>query len=290
VRPAPAAALPAPVRLPADGPLAAPIAVALWWVGLCWMAPMMLTMMLVALVVPPDRTEWLSRLYCRGQVALLLGRWRAVVDPAVDPGATYMFCQNHVNLLDHVTMYPATRHFKQGIELASHFRIPVYGWFMKQRGTIGVARGDRRALTALRDGMRREVAAGHSLLVFPEGTRTTTGRVGPFKTGSFRLARDLGVPVVPVAVTGMYETLRKGSWLLRPGHTVTVRVLAPIPTVGVTDAELPALAERVRREIAAVVDRHWAERGLLPPEPASGEPDPRGPGPLPPSTAPAART
>ena len=262
-------ALPSPVRLPPDGPLAAPVAVLLWWVGLCWMVPMMLTMMLVALVVPPERTEWLSRLYCRGQVALLLGRWRAVVDPAVDPRQTYIFCQNHVNLLDHVTMYPATPHFKQGIELASHFRIPVYGWFMKQRGTIGVERGRREGLQSLREGMRREVGAGHSLLVFPEGTRTTTGRVGPFKTGTFRLARELGVPVVPVAVTGMYETLRKGSWLLRPGHSVTVHVLAPIPTAGLDDAALATLADEVQRRIAAVVDAHWAERGLLPAAPSN---------------------
>jgi len=274
VRPTPKA-LPAPVDLPADGPLAAPVAVALWMLGLCWMVPMMAIMMLVALFVPPDRTEWLSRLYCRGQVALLFGRWRAVVDPAVDPAATYIFCQNHVNLLDHVTMYPATPHFKQGIELQAHFRIPIYGWFMKQRGTIGVRRGDRQAIRDLRAGMVREVSAGHSLLVFPEGTRTTTGRVGPFRTGTFRLARDLGVPVVPVAVTGMVECLRKGSWLLRPGPNVTVHVLAPLPTAGLTDAEIPALAAEVERRVAEVVDRHWAMRGLLPADPAPGAPSPQ---------------
>lgn len=261
----------ASIQLPPDGAVQVAIAVALWALGVLWMVPMMLLMMLVGLVVPPDRTEWLSRLYCRGQVALTLSPWRAVVDPAVDPRGVYMFCQNHINLLDHVTMYPATPHFKQGIELQAHFRIPVYGWFMKQRGTLGVRRGDRRALSALRAGMAAEVARGHSLLVFPEGTRTVTGRVGAFRVGSFRLARDLGVPVVPVAVTGMYRVLRKGSWLLRPGHAVAVHVLAPIPTQGVQDADLPALAERVERQIAQVVDAYWRREGLLS-EPANPEP------------------
>lgn len=257
------AALPA-VQLPKDGVVAKAIAVVLWWLGLCWLVPMMTLMMLVALVVPSDRTEWLSRLYCRGQIFWSFNRWKAVVDPAVDPGAVYLFCQNHVNLLDHVTMYPATPHFKQGIELESHFKIPVYGWFMKQRGTLAVRRGDRRFFRKLAEGMRAEAEKGHSLLVFPEGTRTTTGRVGEFKVGSFRLAQELGLPVVPVAVTGMYEVLRKGSWLLRPGHTVTVHVLAPLPTAGLSREDLPALAETCRQQIADVVDTYWAQRGHLP--------------------------
>lgn len=248
-----------PVVLRDDTVLDKVLAVILWWLGLCWLVPVMTTMMLLALVVPPDRTEWLSRLYCRGQVLVTGSRWRAVVDPAVDPKAVYLFAQNHVNLLDHVTMYPSTTHFKQGIELESHFKIPIYGWFMKQRGTLGVKRGDRRAFRKLKQGFAEQIEQGHSLLVFPEGTRTTTGRVGAFKTGTLRLARDLGIPIVPVAVTGMYEVLRKGSWLLRPGHQVTVHVLAPVQTQDVSDEELPALADEIRSRIAAIVDAHWDE-------------------------------
>lgn len=247
-----------PVVLREDTIVDKAIAVLLWWLGLSWIVPMMTLMMLVGLVVRADRMEWLNRLYCRGQVWLTGSRWRAEVDPSVDPKAVYLFAQNHVNLLDHVSMYPATPHFKQGIELEAHFKIPVYGWFMKQRGTLAVRRGDRRAYRKLVEGFRAEVAQGHSLLVFPEGTRTTTGRVGPFKTGTLRMARDLGVPIVPVAVTGMYEVLRKGSWLLRPGHTVTVHILAPIPTEGLADEALPELADEVRRRIADKVDAHWA--------------------------------
>ena len=58
-------------------------------------------------------------------------RLRHEVHPDVDPARPYMFVQNHVNLLDHCTVYNATPHFKQGVELAKHFEIPVYGWFMR---------------------------------------------------------------------------------------------------------------------------------------------------------------
>ena len=235
------------------------VSVALWTAGVCWLVPMMGAMMATAAVVPPDRTQWLSRLYCRGQVALTGARWRAVVDPAVRPEQPYLFACNHVNLLDHVTMYNATPHFKQGLELASHFRIPVYGWFMRQRGTIPVrSRKDGGQADELRDHFRREVALGHSILAFPEGTRTRDGRVGPFRRGMFYIARDLQLPIVPVAVTGMFEILRAGSAIFRPGREVTVWCDRPIDPSGIPDDGIEALAERVRGVIAARVDAHLA--------------------------------
>lgn len=233
------------------------VSVGLWTAGLAWMIPMMTGMMALSMVIHPKRYDGLSRIYCRGQLALTGCRWRAVVDPAVEPDRPYLFAQNHVNLLDHVTLYPATPHFKQGLELESHFKIPVYGWFMRARGTIPVRPGRAGQTPEIMERMRQEVAAGHSILAFPEGTRTRDGRVGPYRKGVFFIARDLGLPVVPVAVTGMYNVLRKGSALMRPGWDVTVYVERPIPTAHLRDDEIPALAEQVRQVAAARVDRYW---------------------------------
>jgi 1-acyl-sn-glycerol-3-phosphate acyltransferase len=241
--------------LPEPGPWDRAVAVGLWGAGLAWLLPMLGGMTLLHQVLPPDRCEGVSRLYCRGQVALTGSRWRAVVHPEVRADQPYLFAQNHVNLLDHVTMYPATPHFKQGIELAQHFKIPFYGWFMKARGTIGVVRG--AGPEALREAMRQEVARGHSILGFPEGTRTRDGRVGPFRRGLFHLARDLELPVVPTAVTGMYAVLRTGSWVLRPGHQVTVWCEAPLATRGLPESAVPELAEACRAAVAARVDAWW---------------------------------
>ncbi len=231
------------------------VSVVLWTVGLCWMIPVMSTMMALALVVPPRRTEWLSRLYCWGQVRATGARWRAEVHPDVDPAVPYVFACNHVNLLDHVTMYNSTPHFKQGVELASHFSIPVYGWFMRQRGTIPVDK-DPGSKDRLREAVRAEVGRGHSILVFPEGTRTRDGRVGPFKQGFFRIARDLGLSVIPVTVTGMFEILRAGSNVFRPGSEVVVRCGAPVALAGLSDEALDERIAAIRAEIAGHVDRH----------------------------------
>jgi 1-acyl-sn-glycerol-3-phosphate acyltransferase len=235
---------------------------ALWGVGLAWLIPMMGVQMALYRLVPPQRIQWLERLYTRGQVALTGSRWRTVVHPAIDPARAYVFFQNHVNHLDHCTLYSATRHFKQGVELEEHFRYPVYGQYMRSRGTIAVRRGDPAQLRVLVKRMRDEIALGHSLLVFPEGTRTVTGHLGELQPGLFRIVQQLGAPIVPVTVTGMYRVMRKGSYLIRPGHEVTVYCDQPIETAGLSRKDIPALMERVRATMQARLDAYWKAQPL----------------------------
>jgi 1-acyl-sn-glycerol-3-phosphate acyltransferase len=206
--------------------------------------------------VRPDRVQFLERWYCRLQLALTFNRQRHWVHPDVDDGTQYIFIQNHSSHLDHVAMYTATPHFKQGIELETHFEYPFYGWFMKARGTIPVPKDRAGALEALRKAIRTELDAGHSILGFPEGHRTKTGHVGPFYDGLFRIAIELGAPVVPVAVTGLYDVLHKGSLVIRPGNEITAYIEAPIATCDLSESDVADLRDRVRGAIAARVDAH----------------------------------
>lgn len=210
--------------------------------------------------VKPDRVQFLERLYCRIQLALTFNTQTHWVHPGVDHGTQYIFIQNHSSHLDHVAMYNATPHFKQGIELESHFDYPFYGWFMKARGTIPVPKDRAGALETLRRAVRAEIDAGHSILSFPEGHRTKTGHVGPFYDGLFRIAIELGVPVVPVAVTGLYEVLHKGSLIICPGNEITVYVEEPILTEGLTENDIPDLRNRVRDAIVSRIDTHLATK------------------------------
>jgi 1-acyl-sn-glycerol-3-phosphate acyltransferase len=180
-----------------------------------------------------------------------------VVHERVDPQRAYVFMQNHVNHLDHCTLYCATPHFKQGVELEDHFRYPVYGAYMRRRGTIPVRRGDVGGLRQLLERMREELSGGHSLLIFPEGTRTVTGHLGELQPGLFRIVQQLGAPIVPVTVTGMYRVMRKGSYLIRPGHEITVYCDEPIETSGLSRRDVPALVERVRATMQARLDAYW---------------------------------
>jgi len=232
------------------------LSAATWAAGLAWGVPALTTLTVLAgsLGIRPERLQRLYSIYADVQLRLIGVRWRAEVDPAVDPGTPYFFFQNHVNHFDFIACHNATPHYRQGIELDEHFRIPLYGPFMRSRGTIAVRKGGAGRLVELRDRCREELALGRSILAFPEGTRTRDGRVGPFKTGLFVVARDLGTPIVPVAVRGTWNLMRKGSALLRPGADVVVHVGAPVLTAGVSDERLPELVARVRDWIGEHVE------------------------------------
>lgn len=244
--------------LPADTPIDYLVSGALWGAGIAWLGSMMGALIVLHRVVGPRRVQWLERVYCRGQVALTGSPWRAVVHPAVDPERAYVFMQNHTNHLDHCAMYCATRHFKQGVELEKHFRYPIYGTFMRGRGTIPIGSESRSALRDLVRRMREELEAGGSLLVFPEGTRTLDGHLGAFRPGVFRIVQQLGAPIVPVTVTGMYRVMRKGSYVLHPGEQVTVYCDEPIETAGLSRRDVPALMGGVREVMERRLDAYWA--------------------------------
>ena len=240
------------------------VSAALWALGLAWLIAWLPALTLLSKLIPAHRTDALTRVYTAGQVRLTLCRWRALVHPNVDPHTPYLFVQNHINLLDHCTMYNATPHYKQGMELKSHFRIPFYGPFMRGRGTLAVEPGSPAGLRQLLRDMKRELAEGRSLLAFPEGTRTRTGRVAAFQPGIFALARQLKLPVVPVAVVGMHEVIATGEHVFRPFREVTVHVMEPMPTDEVSKEDLPAFVEAVRGRIAERVDAWYFARGDAP--------------------------
>lgn len=235
------------------------VSAALWVINLSFLVPMMALCTVIYKVVPADKVHFLSKTYCRVQMALTFNKWRAVVDPEISKDGVYVFAQNHTNHFDHIAMYNATPHFKQGVELKSHFNYPIYGWFMKARGTIPIAegKGNVKQVIGL---MREEVDRGNSILTFPEGSRTLDGRVGPFKNGIFRMAIELGVPIVPVAVTGMYDVMRKGSLIIRPGNDITVFAEKPIPTEGLGRADVPRLRDQTHDVIANRVNAYFEEQ------------------------------
>jgi 1-acyl-sn-glycerol-3-phosphate acyltransferase len=247
------------VVLAPDTPLDYALSAGLWAVGLGWMTTMMGVQIALHRVTTGRRIHWMAQVYTLGQVLLTGSRWQAVVDPAIDPARPYFFFQNHINHLDHCTMYCATPHFKQGVELEKHFKYPIYGAYMRGRGTVPVNNESAAGTRKMMKRMKEEFEQGHSLLVFPEGTRTVNGQLGELQAGVFRVALQIGAPIVPVTVTGMYRVMRKGSYLIRPGHTVTVHCDAPIETAGLKRSDVPALMERVRGTMQGHLDRYWAE-------------------------------
>jgi 1-acyl-sn-glycerol-3-phosphate acyltransferase len=97
------------------------------------------------------------------------------------------------------------------------------------------------------------INSGVSLIIFPEAKRTRTGHLNEFEDGGFRLAQQLGVPLVPVSLVGSFHHLRTEDWILRP-TTIQVIMHDTIETQGMRKEDVPALKARVKEIIAGPVE------------------------------------
>lgn len=179
-------------------------------------------------------------------------RFRTSGELPSDKRRPYVVVANHESFVDMLLISHLPIEMKW-LSKETFFKIPLVGWMMRMAGDVKVVRGDRTsgaaALRACHDRLKKRV----SVMIFPEGTRSADGSLGPFKDGAFRLAIESGAPILPLVVHGTRSALRKHDW--RFGDTrAEVRVLQPIPTEGLTEADIPELRERVRDMIAHEID------------------------------------
>jgi 1-acyl-sn-glycerol-3-phosphate acyltransferase len=160
-----------------------------------------------------------------------------------------IFLANHLSTLDIWVLAPVLPVTTRFVSKRTIFWIPVLGQAMAVAGFIAIDRQDRasaiRSLSRATETIRR----GASIILFPEGTRSRDGRLARFKRGSFHLALEAGVPVVPVAISGTYEVVRPRSIVVHPGP-VHVTFAPPID-VAAYAGDLEGLMAKVRSEIAS---------------------------------------
>ncbi len=221
------------------------------WLHFLIVVPVLIAL---AVVLDPREHDWLQRGLCR-RIAFFSGA-KVVAEklPGFDDKRTSIFMVNHVNLLDPFMLYCAIPQLVRGWELESHFRIPIYGWLMKRFGNVPVP--DVRSPKDLKRLWRltqEAVDTGVSLIIFPEAKRTRDGHVNEFEDGGFRLAQQLGVPIVPVSLVGSFHHLRTEDWILRP-TTIRVVLHDTIETKGMRKEDVPALKARVKKTIEESVE------------------------------------
>jgi 1-acyl-sn-glycerol-3-phosphate acyltransferase len=200
----------------------------------------------LGIFLDPRKYDWLQRAFCR-RIAFLSGvRVEVQRSPNFDPQRTCFFMVNHVNLFDPFMLYCAIPQYVRGWELESHFKIPAYGWLMKRFGNVPVPNVRRPSdLKRMWRLTQDAIEAGTSLIIFPEAMRTRNGHLSAFQDGGFRVAQQLGVPIVPVSLVGSFQHHRTGHWMLWPA-AVTVVLHDTIETKGLTKENVPALREKVR--------------------------------------------
>ncbi len=176
-----------------------------------------------------------------------------------NPRTPYVVVANHESFADIIVLTLLPWEMKW-LSKASIFRIPFFGWIMWAVRDIAVHRGKATSAKAAMDECRRRLDGKVSVMIFPEGTRSKTPEMLPFKDGAFRLAIEAGVPILPMAIYGTRDAIAKHDWRIGSAHAI-LEILEPEPTAGLTLEDLPALKARMRDRIGAARDRLRTELG-----------------------------
>jgi 1-acyl-sn-glycerol-3-phosphate acyltransferase len=228
-----------------------------WWRTVFFLIPLIAlytivlgTMSLWSSLV--DRTghfaHWCARTWSRLILATSGVRVTTSGLARLEPGRTYVFVANHQSLYDIPILFWSLPFQLRIIAKASLGSIPFLGWHLRRTGHMLVDRKRPEAKKILGWGARL-MSGGLSVIVFPEGTRSPDGRVARFKGGSFLLALEAGLPIVPLSLVGSRHIMQKGRVTSHPGE-VRLIVHEPIDTRGLGGSDAKEFGERVRRIIA----------------------------------------
>ena len=204
------------------------------------------------LMVIPFR--WKGLLYELGHagVALALGsagiRYRVVGREHLPRGRAVVFCANHQSNVDPPVLFQCLNRRLHILYKAGLRKIPVLGRALEAGGFVAVHRDNRERAFQSIEVAAASVRSGNSFLIFPEGTRSTTDDLLPFKKGGFVMALASQAPIVPVAISGGRSAMQRGSWIIRPVN-VTVRIGTPIDTAGSSFDNRDQLIREVRGRI-----------------------------------------
>lgn len=216
--------------------------------------------------MPFDRGAYAAG-YVFRQVVLPVGRlnplwtFRTSGELPDDMRRPYVVVANHESFVDMVLIshLPTEMKWLSKVEI---MKIPFLGWMMRLARDIPLVRQNRNSGAAALAECAQRLTTNVSVMIFPEGSRSTTDELGKFKPGAFKLAIEGGYPILPMAVHGTRDCLRPNDW--RMGRaTAEVRVLDPIETAGLTRADLPELRDRVRSVIGAARADLRSEHGFV---------------------------
>jgi 1-acyl-sn-glycerol-3-phosphate acyltransferase len=168
----------------------------------------------------------------------------------IDRRAPVVYMANHESFLDGPIVMTVIPGVPRVILKKQVLRVPILGQAMRFVGFVPVdrkgAEGGKKSIAHAAALMRER---GYPFLIFPEGTRSRDGRLGPFRRGGFFLALESGAPIVPITISGTFALMPKGQWFARKGR-VRIAFHEPVPVTGYSPENMADLVEQVRMSIA----------------------------------------
>jgi 1-acyl-sn-glycerol-3-phosphate acyltransferase len=169
-------------------------------------------------------------------------------------GATYLVMSNHQSHYDVPVLFYVLGSNLRMITKVELFKIPIFGEAIRQAGFIAIDRSNRiRAVESLRIA-KEKLASGVNVWIAPEGTRSPTGALLPFKKGGFNVALEGGLPILPIGIQGTRDALRAKGLLTAPGAKVKVTVGAPIDPTAYTQGDLRTRREALMADVRKAIE------------------------------------
>ena len=161
------------------------------------------------------------------------------------PGRSYIYMANHMSNFDIPVLQAYLPVQFRWLAKAELYKIPVFGYAMKRAGYISIDRSDRKSAIESLNKAVNIIRDGVSVVIFPEGTRSSTHNIQPFKKGGFFLAVDSGVPIIPIIIHGTERIMPKKQLLIKPGN-VTLEIAKPINSSDYTRKTKDDLMDKIR--------------------------------------------
>ena len=225
-----------------------------WTIGGLVFGLILIFAIIVTFLVPPETYDpWIKKLL-RSVFKVFFTKVDVEGAEQIKQDRPYLFMANHVSIFDVVLLGGYLPTFVRAVEADRQHKWPLYGWAVKRYGNISIARDNpHSSIKSLRKA-EKYLHSGKSIIILPEGHRTLDGKLRSFKKLPFFMAKEAGVDIVPIGLSGLFTMKRKGSWLIRP-TTLKIKFGPIIPAETAKSLSVVELRDLTRDKIQGLIEK-----------------------------------
>jgi 1-acyl-sn-glycerol-3-phosphate acyltransferase len=230
------------------------ISIYAWTIGgLYFILLCLITICLTFFLKPRTIDPWLKK-SLRFLFKILFIKVQSEGSEKIESNTNYLFMSNHSSLFDIPLLEAYIPTYVRAVEALRQFKWPLYGWAIRRLGNIPIDRKNIHASITSMKKTEKILKKGKSIVILPEGHRTLDGNLGQFKKLPFYLAKQAGVPVIPIGLSGLFQLKHKGSWLVRP-RPVKIHFGQPVSPEKIQSLSTEELRDSIRGEIQNLIDQ-----------------------------------